>query len=336
MFEENTLLPSQCEGSKFLRRRDLDPEKRLHIAFMALQGVWGAVTELAREFLISRTFVYVLRDQLEAVTEKLYGEQGRFREAERGWIREQAVGFALSLRLEGRCSIGSISQILKRFGGAKYHSVGWVSEILQFVGGQLPNTLVNEQRGVKLVIMSSDEIFSHLRPILLTVEPVSSTIMRIEVADSRQVAVWKEHWQCIEGNGYCAVYLVNDEGKSMSVAQKEVLANVIRQSDTFHGVAHRLGAWVDRLENAGYKAIEHEEDRFNRLQKAKSDEVMEKESKEYEEAKEKAEMRNRDLRPVRLPVSVPHRYAAGFRSRWKSERPAGCRNHGPRSFGSPR
>ncbi len=34
--------------------RDLTPEKRLHISLMALQGVWGAVTELAREFMISR------------------------------------------------------------------------------------------------------------------------------------------------------------------------------------------------------------------------------------------------------------------------------------------
>ncbi len=119
MFEENTLLPSQCEGSKFLRRRDLDPEKRLHIAFIALQSVWGAVTELAREYMSSRTFVYMLRNQLPAVTAELFGEPGRFLETERALIKKQAVVLSLSLRLEGRCSIGSISQILKRFGGAK-------------------------------------------------------------------------------------------------------------------------------------------------------------------------------------------------------------------------
>ena len=228
MFEENTLLPSQCEGRKFHRRRDLDSEKRLHIAFTAVQGVWGAVTLLARKYMISRTFVYVLRNQLQAVTAELFGEPGKFLKTKREWIWKQAVVFTLCLRLEGRCSIGSIAELLKRFGGEKYHSVGWVSETLQFAGGQLSNTLVNEESGAKLVIMSSDEIFSHLRPILLTVEPVSSAILRIELADSRQVGVWREHWQCIEGNGYCAVYLVNDEGKSMSVAQKEVLAKVTR------------------------------------------------------------------------------------------------------------
>ncbi|MBA7637098.1 hypothetical protein ES703_44732 [subsurface metagenome] len=76
--------------------------------------------------------------------------------------------------------------------------------------------------------MASDEIFSHLRPILITIEPVSSTILRTELADSRETEIWKEHWECIDESGYIAIYLVNDEGKSMSAAQKEVLVNVIR------------------------------------------------------------------------------------------------------------
>ncbi|MBA7540405.1 hypothetical protein ES705_32702 [subsurface metagenome] len=46
MFGKDTLSPTECKGKKFIRRRDLTPEKRLHISFMALQGVWGAVTEL--------------------------------------------------------------------------------------------------------------------------------------------------------------------------------------------------------------------------------------------------------------------------------------------------
>ena len=91
------------------------------------------------------------------------------------------------------------------------------------------------------------------------------------MADSRGVAVWREHWECIERSEYLAVYLVNDEGKSMSGAQKEPLSDVVRQSDTFHGFAHRLGLWVDRLERTAYAAIEHEDDRAARLRSAKYD-----------------------------------------------------------------
>ena len=286
MFFKDTLSPSECKGKRFIRRHDLPPEKRLHIAYMALYGTWGVITFLAREFRISRTFVYMMMNDLLEITEKVFGK------CKTVWnepVKKRAIVCILCLRLEGRCSIISISQILKRFGISKYSSVGSVSEILQFAGECLPNTLVNEEGGAKLVIMACDEIFSHLRPILITVEPVSSAILRIELADSREVAVWREHWECIERSGYLAVYLVNDEGTSMSAAQKEVLADVIRQSDTFHGLAHRLGAWVDRLEKAAYAAIEHEEDRAARLRSAKSEAVIEKKTEEYEKAKERAE-----------------------------------------------
>lgn len=229
----------------------------------------------------------MMNDLLE-ITEKVFGQ------CKTVWnesVKRRAIVCILCLRLEGRCSITSISQILRRFGISKYSCVGSVSEILQFAGECVPNTLVNEQSGARLVIIASDEIFSHLRPILITVDPVSSAILRIELADSREVSVWREHWECIERNGYLAVYLVNDEGTSMSAAQKEALADVIRQSDTFHGLAHRLGAWVDRLEKAAYAAIEHEEDRAARLRSAKSEAVIDRKTKEYEAARERKQTR---------------------------------------------
>ena len=102
------------------------------------------------------------------------------------------------------CGIIPISQILKRFGISKYDSVGSVSQILKFAGNLLSNTLVNEDSDVKLVIIASDEIFSHLNPILVTVDPVSSAILRIELADSRKIEIWKNHWECMDESGYIA------------------------------------------------------------------------------------------------------------------------------------
>ncbi|MBA7541087.1 hypothetical protein ES705_33394 [subsurface metagenome] len=223
---------------------------------------------------------------LKGITETVFGECKTYLKEP---LKEKAIALIMCLRLVGRCSIPSISEILKRLEISKYYSVGSVSQILQFTGDSLPNTLENKDGRVKLVIIASDEIFSHLRPILITVDPVSSVILRIELADSRKVEIWKEHWECIDESGYTVIYLVNDEGITMSGAQKEALVNVIRQSDSFHGLAHRLGAWVDRLEKAAYKAIECEDDRRNRLQSAKSDAVKEKKRAEYEKAKREAE-----------------------------------------------
>ena len=286
MFYKDTLSPTACKGKRFIRRQDLTSDIRLNIAYTALYGTWGVIVQLAGDFMISRTFVYMLMKDLKEITEAAFGKCKTYLKES---VKEKAITLILCLRLVGRCSIPSISQILKRLEISKYNSVGSVSQILQFAGDSLPNTLANEDGGIKLVIIASDEIFSHLRPILITVEPVSSVILRIELADSRKIEEWKGHWECIEKNGYIAIYLVNDEGKSMSAAQKEVLVNVIRQSDTFHGFAHRLGAWVDRLEKAAYKDIEHEYDRLDRLQSAKSDAVKEKKRAEYEKAKREAD-----------------------------------------------
>ena len=49
---------------KFLRRADLTPFIRLSIAFTVLTaktaGIWGTITALSKQFMISRTFAYML------------------------------------------------------------------------------------------------------------------------------------------------------------------------------------------------------------------------------------------------------------------------------------
>jgi ABC-type transporter MlaC component len=116
------------------------------------------------------------------------------------------------------------------------------------------------------------------------VEPISSAILRIELADTRRAEDWKKHWKCLEENGYYAIYLVSDEGIGICTAQQEALADVIRQPDTYHAIAHQLGHWVEFLENAAYKAIKEEYDRYDKLDSAKTDKVMDKRIDQYEKA----------------------------------------------------
>jgi hypothetical protein len=137
-----------------------------------------------------------------------------------------------------------------------------------------------------LVVFSSDELFSKSRPILITVDPISSAILKVELADTRKVDDWKRHWECLENNGYVAIYLVSDEGKSLCQAQKEALADIIRQPDTYHAIAHQLGKWVNILESAAYKAIDEEYDSYDKLDSAKSEEVINKRIEKCEKAQE--------------------------------------------------
>ena len=118
MIFNDTSSETEGEGKRFLRRQDFTPEKRLQIAYLAMQGVWGVVSHLAATFVNSRTFVYQLQRDLQQVTEQVFGVVKRTVPKEA--IRRHAIVVILCLRLEGRCSIPSISQLMKRWEATRW------------------------------------------------------------------------------------------------------------------------------------------------------------------------------------------------------------------------
>jgi hypothetical protein len=90
-------------------------------------------------------------------------------------------------------------------------------------------------------------------------------------------------------NGYYSISLVKDQGTAMKSAAEEVLSDVPHQPDTYHAISDQLGLWVTRLETAAYKALEKMYERYEKLDSAVSDEVIDKRIEAYEQA-EKAAM----------------------------------------------
>lgn len=271
-------------GSKFIRRADLTSQIRLFIGFTALQAqrekTWGVITGLARTYAVSRTFVYLLAASLAVVSDEVFGSS--LSPMVSCDVRPP-YRYMLSLRLEGRCSLGAISAIMKRF-KVEFSSVGKISQSLHDIGALLPSTLSWAGESVKLVVFLSDELFATRRPILVTVEPQSSVLLRVDLADTRKSEDWKQHWECLRDNGIQAVYLVSDEGRALSGAQKEALADLVWQPDTYHAVAHRLGKYVEILKRAAETARKKVEERWHRLDSARSDAVIDKRIAQYEEA----------------------------------------------------
>ncbi|MCP4287951.1 MAG: hypothetical protein GY792_26530 [Gammaproteobacteria bacterium] len=269
---------------KFVRRSDLSSEIRIQIACAAIvakaSGQWGVITELSRQYLVSRTFVYMLASTLQDADGLLFGDPCSILAA-----RDETVPYRymLSLRLEGCCSIGAISTLMQRF-DIPWSSTGKISHTLHDIGSLLPKTLSTRDGKIQLVVFLSDELFAKARPILVTVEPQSTAVLRIELSETRQWEDWKAHWECLEENGYHAIYLVSDGGQALSRAQKEALKDIVRQPDTYHAIAHVLGQFVTRLEQKAYRAIEKEDARWHTLDSARSDAVIEKRIAQYERA----------------------------------------------------
>jgi hypothetical protein len=287
--DHQCLLEDRFERRLFTRRTDLTNGIRLAIATNALHammnGVWGTITNLADEHGISRTFIYSLAGTLREAGQFLFGEIADF--VATSSPREFSLQMMLALRMEAQSSIAATSTIMNRI-GCELCSTGSISQTLSRIGGLLPTTLSAENGITQYLVFASDEIFSKIIPILVTVDPCSSVIVRIELADSRKAEDWKRHFECLRDNGVEAIYLVSDDGQGIRAGHAAVMSDVVRQSDTYHAIAHQLGNWLDRLEKAAYKAIGVEQECERKLDSAKSDRVQEKRWADFEKAAEAA------------------------------------------------
>ncbi len=167
-------------------------------------------------------------------------------------------------------------------------SVGTISESLHEIGALLPSTVLWAGDSVKLVVFLSDELFAKHTPILVTVDPQSSALLRIELAKTRQIEDWKRQWECLRENGIQAVYLVSDEGQAVTGAQKEALADLVWQPDTYHAIAHRLGKFVKSLKRTVDAADTQVVEAERKMETACSDRVFDKRTAQYEEARRDA------------------------------------------------
>jgi hypothetical protein len=244
-----------------------------------INGHWGVITDLSRAYDVSRTFIY---SELSRFKEKM-GEWFLPEKKAKPISKEACEATLLAYRFEGKCAIDAISRLMKRAGMPR-SSIGFISEYLSRAGRALENTLKKENSGEKLLVFADDEVFAKSAPILVTVEPTSTAILRIEKVEQRTAAAWSNHYQSILDNGFTPKLTASDGGTAMRAARAETLGDVPWQLDTFHGIAHRLGDWNRRLEKAACTAIEKADHRADKLDSAKSDAVIEKRLKSCFEA----------------------------------------------------
>lgn len=260
---------------KFIRRPDLDSLTRLNLAIQAYcaLGIYGGMTRLATGYNVSRLFIYQLLWQLEA----LFATDPMATAAAED-ERKQLDRLILLLRLQGRCSLGNISEILRHL-GFSFYSVGYISERILAFACVLPPDLAT---GVPLTFYLSDEIYSGARPILITVDAKSLAILKIELAPRRDGEQWKAHWEALAKAGYVGnKYVVSDLGTGL--VKGCALFGVAHHPDLFH-LLQPMGIYLARFERRAYGAIAQEAQCEKVFATAKSERVLEKRLARYEQA----------------------------------------------------
>jgi len=263
---------------KFIRRQDLTPHTRIEMVRRAwlYQGIYGKMTQIAQEYHISRTFLSQLMWAANLQLETLFSDQKPQVQDSQPLFEP----FILLLRLEGKCSIPSLSSILKYF-QYQPNSVGYLSECFQHYGAALPSTLAMAERTV--VFYLSDEIFARHQPILVTIEAQSTAILKIQLASDRSAQTWKAHFEDLGEHRFHSIGMASDRGVGLVAGYQSACQDARWVCDRFH----ELQDLFDRrrqLERKAYAAIAKEDEAAHTFHNAKSEAHLHKRLQHYERA----------------------------------------------------
>jgi hypothetical protein len=263
---------------QFIRRHDLTPHTRIEMVRLAWlnQGIYGKMTQIAQDYHISRTFLYQLIWAANLQLETLFSDQKPHIQAPQSLLEP----LILLLRLEGKCSIPSMSSILKYF-QYQPNSVGYLSECFQNYGAALPSTLSMAKHTV--VFYLSDEIFARHQPILVTIEAQSTAILKIQLASDRAAETWKAHFDDLGDHRFHSLGMASDRGRGLVAGYQAACQDARWVCDRFH----EFRDLFDRrrqLERKAYAAIAKEDEAAQTFHNAKSAAHLHKRLQHYEHA----------------------------------------------------
>jgi hypothetical protein len=263
---------------KFIRRSDLEPQTRIDIVRLAWQGqgIYGKLTQLAREYHISRTFLYQMTWAAYHQLEILFSGSKDLAQDPQPLLEP----LMLLLRLEGTCSIPSLSSILTYF-QYQPNSVGYLSERFQTYGRALPSTLSMTESTV--VFYLSDEIFARHQPILVTIEAQSTAILKIQLASDRSAQTWKAHFDDLGEHRFHSIGMASDRGVGLVAGYQSACPDARWVCDRFHEFQDLFDR-RQQLERKAYAAIAKEAEAATTFHNAKSEAHLHKRLQRYDQA----------------------------------------------------
>jgi len=246
------------------------------------KGIYGKMSALARQYDISRTLLYRLLGQAYVYLNILVSLENEKLSSEPAFEVEELI---VLLRLEGHCSISSTSEILQFMNMSPY-SAGTISERLASFGSKLPSTL--QASNPHHVIYLSDEIFAISSPILVTVEPKSTAILKIELANNRTSETWGQHFETLKEHQYIANGLSSDRGNGITKGFHDAYPNADWFSDHFHEFRGLKKIGI-QLEQKAYASIQHEHETLRLFNNARSEKNLQQRLNTHQIAIEECE-----------------------------------------------
>lgn len=258
---------------KFIRRTDLDTQTRLWMA-LAMRGRgfrdWGLVSGVARNYGVSRQFLY----DNEALLLRPFAVERSPQASPSDELRHKLI---LCLRLHCNGSIEGISRTLEAMGWGP-NSTGHVSEFLRATANAC--SLEIPCKGSPVVLLL-DEIFANGSPILVILEASSHYIMDIALMLDRKADTWERVLRDLQLEGVDIELLVKDQGGTLKAAALAI--GLLERADLFH-LLKPFDPFLPSLERHAYGSMEEEFERLRVFDNRKCLESLEKSLAKYEAA----------------------------------------------------
>lgn len=221
------------------------------------QRPWGIVTWMASAFMLSRPALYGLtnrvKQRLSPTTTPLALPTPEKPTSTVTITPTRLARTILAASLPGKMAIRPLRQTLHE-AFDQTRSIGWISQLLTVTGHKAGRILRHiDTSPLGTVIAARDETFFQGSPLLLVIDPVSTTILLAQVTDDRKADTWAAALLIAQEQGVTIGGLVEDMARMYGKSQEEAELDVPVQKDVWH--IERDGFQVLRdLERAAFRA----------------------------------------------------------------------------------
>jgi hypothetical protein len=217
---------------------------------------WGEVSELAREYGVSRKFLYQLRDRGQQTLQEALAPRAPGRKADVSVLTVDHTFVHLAILVLAVVLPGTIRgiQLVLELLFGKHCAIGMISETLQACGQ------VAQQQNAELeiplpVLGELDEVFQGSQPCLTVVDGRSFAVLNLAPAESRDATAWGMTLLELLARGIEFHNVVSDGAKGIAAGIREAGLTASHLADLFHLL--RKGHQITRkLEATAYRAME--------------------------------------------------------------------------------
>ncbi len=217
---------------------------------------WGIVTWMSAMFAISRPGLYALTERVigrllpEPQPLALAGGASKVEVTPHRLART-----TLTAICPGKMALRPTQQLLAE-ALDQARSVGWISELVAAAGQQAGQVLARQDTSpLGQVIVARDETFFQGWPLLLVIDPVSTTILLARACPDRQADTWGAALLLAQEQGVTIRGVVEDMARMYPKSQREAELELPVQKDLWH--IQRDGGRVRHdLERAALRATQ--------------------------------------------------------------------------------